>query len=396
MIALTIVLAASMPSASASAIVDGTRSTNALITTLGADTIAVESYVRSSDKLVGDILLRVPGTTRFHYELTFDADGGVKKSIFEIKPIGAPGVDDERRLSMEFDKDKVRIVSTANGEQQTATRPTGGARAVLFMGGYGASNGIYNSFGMYEHVLARLNAGAEPTQVVAFGAATAEPAQRFVKRISPTQFDVDFFKMAWTHIGVDEQGRIVSADASETTEKTTTKRVETLDIAKLEKEFVALDKSGKGIGPASPNVEAKGTIAGASVTVRYGSPRLRGRGGVMEQLAKGGKVWRTGANEATVIEIDRDMTIGGARLPKGKYSLFTVVTPAGVQLIVNKETGQWGVAYKQSEDLVRVPMTVTTVPSPTENFTISLVPTGELRMAWDTFVWTVPFAPVGR
>jgi len=383
-----------LPTALAGSGADGT--TNALVTSLGNDVVAVETYTRSSEKLVGDILLRVPGTTRFHYELTFANDGSVRRSVFEVKPIGAPTVDDQRRLTLEFDKDQVRIVSNIGGEQQMATKPSAGARQVLFMGGYGASFGLYSSFGMYEHLFAQLkDLTNEARPVMAFSAATAEPAQRFVRKVSPTEFDVDFFKMAWSRVTLDESGRVVSADATGTTEKTTTKRVDALDIAKMEKEFVALDKSGKGMGSASPNVETKAKVGGASVTVRYGSPRLRGRTGVMAAMSASGKVWRTGANEAATIEVDRDITIGGTSIPKGRYSLFTLPTAGGVQLIVNKETGQWGLAYKEAQDLARIPMTVSQSAAPMESFTISIAPNGpatELRMAWDTFVWSVPIA----
>lgn len=374
--------------------------TGGLVTTLGNDVVAVETYTRTAQRLQGDILLRVPGTTRFHYELTFASDGSVRRSIFEVRPLGAPNVDDQRRLTLEFDKDQVRIVSAVGGEQQMASRPAAGARQVLFMGGYGASFGLYSSFGMYEHLFAQLkDLTSESKAIMAFGAATAEPAQRFVRKISPTEFDVDFFKMAWSRITVDETGRIVGADATGTTEKTVTKRVDAIDLSKMEKEFVALDKSGKGIGSASPNVEAKGKAGDASITVRYGSPRLRGRSGVMAALTASGKVWRTGANEAATIEIDRDVTIGGAAVPKGRYSLFTLPTSAGVQLIVNKEVGQWGLAYKEAQDFVRIPMTVSQSATPTENFTISIAAAGstsELRMAWDTFVWSVPIASVAK
>lgn len=62
------------------------------LTTLGNDTVAAERYTRTKDRLEGDILLRVPGTTRYHYEIAFDHDGAVKKSSFQVRPLGAPSV----------------------------------------------------------------------------------------------------------------------------------------------------------------------------------------------------------------------------------------------------------------------------------------------------------------
>jgi hypothetical protein len=66
-----------------------------------------------------------------------------------------------------------------------------------------------------------------------------------------------------------------------------------------------------------------------------------------------------------------------------------------VQLIVNRQSGQWGTSYDPAKDLVRVPMQVRTATAPQEDFTIALIGSGnarELRMAWDTFVWSVPLA----
>ena len=106
------------------------------------------------------------------------------------------------------------------------------------------------------------------------------------------------------------------------------------------------------------------------------------------------KVWRTGANEATVLTFDRDMTIGGAQLPAGAYSLWTIPKADGtVQLIINRQHGQWGTSYDPAQDVVRVPMKASTAPAPQENFAID-VPgsgtSGELRISWDVFVWSVP------
>lgn len=210
----------------------------------------------------------------------------------------------------------------------------------------------------------------------------------------PALVDVDFFKMAWMRVTVDDAGKILSVDATATTERTLTKRVEAVDIDLMEKEFLALDKAGKGLGEASPNVETKATLDGGTITLRYGSPRLRGRSGVLAALVASAKVWRTGANEAATLQTNRDLIIGGERLAAGKYSLWTLPSAIGTQLIVNKETGQWGTSYKPSLDVFRVPMQTTTRETPLENFTIAVQPGGqaELRIEWDAFRWSVPIA----
>jgi hypothetical protein len=166
-----------------------------------------------------------------------------------------------------------------------------------------------------------------------------------------------------------------------------------VDVGALAKSFASADRSGKGIGAASPNVIAKGAIGGQAVVVSYGSPRRRGRT-ILGAVVPYDKVWRTGANEATVLTFDNDMTIGGAKIPAGAYSLWTIPKRDGtVQLIINRQHGQWGTNYDSAQDLVRVPMKASTAPAPQEHFLIDIPgsgASGELRISWDVFVWSVP------
>lgn len=115
---------------------------------------------------------------------------------------------------------------------------------------------------------------------------------------------------------------------------------------------------------------------------------------VLGTLVPYDRVRRTGANAATVIVFDKDMTIGGAQVPAGAYSLWTIPKADGtVQLVINKQHGQWGTDYDPAQDLVRVPMKASTAPAPQENFAINVAGSGnggELRISWDAFVWSVP------
>jgi hypothetical protein len=131
------------------------------------------------------------------------------------------------------------------------------------------------------------------------------------------------------------------------------------------------------------------------VTVTYGSPRRRGRT-ILGNVIVYDRVWRTGANAATVITFDKPMTIGDSTLAVGAYSLYSVPKADGtVQLIINSQHGQWGTDYDPTKNIALVPMQVSPVPAPLEDFTISIVGSGsrgELHMAWDTFVWSVPLS----
>jgi hypothetical protein len=92
----------------------------------------------------------------------------------------------------------------------------------------------------------------------------------------------------------------------------------------------------------------------------------------MSTLAPEGKVWRTGANEATTLTTETDLNIGGAKVPAGKYTLYTLPSQDTWKLIINKQTGQWGTEYHQDQDLARVDMKTTPITVPVEQFTISL------------------------
>ncbi|MEO8583830.1 MAG: DUF2911 domain-containing protein [Flavitalea sp.] len=92
----------------------------------------------------------------------------------------------------------------------------------------------------------------------------------------------------------------------------------------------------------SPKKTATGKINGATVTISYGSPSVKGRK-IWGDLVPYDKVWRSGANEATQLETDKALTIHGKKLPAGKYSLYTIPGEKEWQVIINSQTGQWGI-----------------------------------------------------
>jgi hypothetical protein len=145
--------------------------------------------------------------------------------------------------------------------------------------------------------------------------------------------------------------------------------------------------------PLSPPAKAEGVVAGKTITVDYSSPRMRARK-IMGELVPFGKVWRTGANAATTLTTPADLTIGDLQVPAGKYTLFTLPGETEWTLIVNKQTGQWGTAYDQAQDLGRTKMTVTQLAQPREEMTIAIRPgsggQGVLAVEWESTSATVP------
>ena len=144
------------------------------------------------------------------------------------------------------------------------------------------------------------------------------------------------------------------------------------------------DKSKRPSPPASAKCELAG---GKSVTMDYSSPRLKGRK-VGGEIAPYGQVWRTGANEATTFVTTSDVMVGGAHVPAGSYTIFTIPNKDKWTLIISKKTGEWGTDYPgEKEDLARVDMKAGTSSAAVENFTISFDKGAKgctLKLAWDT------------
>ena len=136
----------------------------------------------------------------------------------------------------------------------------------------------------------------------------------------------------------------------------------------------------------SPPGTAEVTLKNKEITIDYSRPSLKGRK-VGQELAPYGKVWRTGANEATALNTAIDLNIGGAKVPAGKYTLYTLPSEGTWKLIINKQTGQWGTQYDESQDLARVDMKKTALPQSVEQFTISFDKknenTAELNLDWE-------------
>jgi hypothetical protein len=131
-----------------------------------------------------------------------------------------------------------------------------------------------------------------------------------------------------------------------------------------------------------------------AISVNYGRPSMRGRT-IMGELVPWGKVWRTGANQATTLRTKFDMTFGGVPVTRGTYTLFTIPAANEWTVIVNKQTGQWGTNYDERQDLARFKAKVETLDAPVDTFTIALRQTGpgagEMILSWEKTRVMVPF-----
>jgi len=134
----------------------------------------------------------------------------------------------------------------------------------------------------------------------------------------------------------------------------------------------------------SPPAQAKETLAsGAVVTIDYSQPSVKGRkiGKDLEPMA--GKVWRTGANEATVFEVSKPVKVEGKDLPAGKYSLFTIANEGEWTIILNKTANQWGAYdYKEADDALRVKVKPGKSAQFAEKMTFNVAKNGIVTLLW--------------
>jgi hypothetical protein len=149
----------------------------------------------------------------------------------------------------------------------------------------------------------------------------------------------------------------------------------------------------------SPAATETASIGGKAITIKYSAPSVRGRrifgdGGLISHDPNY-PVWRAGANSATALHTDADLKIGGLTVPKGDYTLYVDIrNPDAWQLIVNKQTGQWGLTYSADQDLGRTPMTMSRPPAPVEQLKYTITTQGGnkgvLQLAWENHIATVP------
>ncbi|MEO8764794.1 MAG: DUF2911 domain-containing protein [Ginsengibacter sp.] len=139
------------------------------------------------------------------------------------------------------------------------------------------------------------------------------------------------------------------------------------------------DKSKRPSPPAKVTQKIK---SGATITIDYSQPSVKGRkiGSAVEP--NDGKVWRTGANEATVFETDKDVTVQGKKLAAGKYGLFTLFNGNDVSVIFSKTWKQWGTDYNEKDDALRVDTKYMTAAAPSEKMTFKISPAGDVSLLW--------------
>jgi hypothetical protein len=193
---------------------------------------------------------------------------------------------------------------------------------------------------------------------------------------------------------MDSSYNMLSYSGDRTTYKVQVKRLTTPpDIKPIADRFVAKETAAGNVKSLSVRDTTRAQIGNAMFTVDYGRPLLRGRT-LLGDVIPYDRVWRTGANAATQFTTSTPIRRAGLQVPTGTYTLFTAPHTNGVDLIVNKQSGQWGTEYNGSLDLGTARMVSEVATATVEEFTISIIPSndrhGTLVLEWGSLRWIAP------
>ena len=351
----------------------------AFVATLGTDTVAIERYVRSPTSLVIHQLTRLPESRIVDSTVRWDESGRLLGYDQLSAPVPRTGGAARVRTVATVVGDSLRIeVTQGNGVPRVRTIAADGDIPFLNL-----------TYSIFEELVRRGRAARSPEVSllsaggkVTYSAVWTENEVRLTHPQSGT-----------IRIGTDRNGRMTVYDGGETTNKVLVQPTINPDVDGLALSFAKREAGGGAIGLLSPRDTARAALPGLIIAVDYGRPAARGRV-IFGKVVPYGRVWRTGANAATQLDLSSAIEVNGVEIPAGKYSLWTVPGRSEWQLIINKQTGQWGTQYDQAQDLVRIPIQTRTTRNAAERFTIDIHHenrTGTITLTWENTQAVIPF-----
>jgi len=365
---------------------------------LGRDTVSLESITRSGDVLVSDEVDRFPRVRRRHTRITLGADGSIRHLEMDIRTPSEPSPQRERHVVADVTKDSVTISKRDSTGVRRLAFATGGLLTMPHLPQMYSLTDLYFGAALARAASTKLAAGEK---VVLHQFYIDREFDRFPLHdgiVWPLPGGKAELRHDWLsgtgEATFDSSRHMLTYSGARTTYKVEVKRLTELpDVEAIGGRFAALETSQGGVAQLSVRDTTRAAIGSATFTVDYGRPLARGRV-LLGDIIPYDEVWRTGANAATQFSTSMPITLGGIRLPAGTYTLWTVPRTNGVDLIVNKQIGQWGTGYNGKFDLGKAAMGSAAAASPVEKFTISIISTdahhGTLVMEWGTFRWTAP------
>ena len=347
---------------------------------LGTDTLAIEQFTHTANKLTGEMVQRSGGAVvRVKYDLTLGADGRpIAATISRTQADGTPVTNAAREYRFKITADS--IIRETVFVDSTPRRAFAASKALI--------NFPVFIYGPTEVLAALKKAGTAVDSLPALGLAGGlQYTGLFVPHGDTVRLNGAPYAMV---MRFDAKNQLQLVDGKFTTNKAyATRSNGTVDIA-------AIAKTMKATGVLSVRDMTRNSFgAGGMVVIDYGRPMVRDRtvwGGLLIPFDS---IWRAGANDATHMFITRTMTIGTMTLPPAMYTLWVQHTKSGTFLIINNQIGQWGTQYEASHDVGRVAMQMAPAPSAVEEFTITVKASGATRgsieMAWGPMVASVLF-----
>lgn len=368
------------------------------ITMLGQDTISVETITRQGNTLESDEVDRFPEVRIRHTVVKLNDDGGIRNLEMEVHTPSEPSRVQDRKIVAEVALNNVRLSKTDSTGVVSRDFPTGGSMVVAHVPQMYSLYELYFAAALKQSAASKLAAGS-PVQLRQFyidrefdrfplGHATVTP-------VGKGKVEVYHDWLAGTGEAMMDSGNnMLSYSGGRTTYKVEVKRLETApDVKAIASRFEAKESAGGRLKSLSVRDTLRTQLGNAMFTIDYGRPLLRGRT-LLGEVIPYDRVWRTGANAATQFMTSNPIRLGGMQVPAGTYTLFTAPHKTGVDLIVNKKTGQWGTEYDGSFNLGTVRMTSEVATTPMEEFTISVIPVdrrhGKLVLEWGSFRWIAP------
>lgn len=357
--------------------------TSAYVVQLGRDTIAVDQFTRVGDRLEGMLVTRAPRTTMMRYVVTLNADGTPESAESSARlPDGTPIPNTARGVTVRYSADS----AVTRIQRDTAIVFRSAAPGTWPYINYGVA-----FFQLPIDAMRAARRDSLVTSILAVGARGTTPLT--IRPAGANRYVADLFGFRYD-LRTDDRGTVQTVDGTGTTQQFLATRRNMIDVAGVAAAWAERERLTQAMGMLSPRDTARATIGAAQIFVDYGRPSARGRRIFAANGILNDTLWRTGANAATQLSTSVPIRIGGHDVPAGKYTLWTVAVPGRYQLVVNRQTGQWGTVYDSRQDLVRVPLTVTPLSEHVERFTIVVDPgaggSGVLRLRWATTELSVP------
>lgn len=353
---------------------------------LGNDTTSVERLTRAGNRIASEAIQTAPMVVRRRWEATLAPDGSLQRWSMDTHIPNAPPGETDLHHEMELSNGRVRLVRQSGSERTDRTFTDPYARTLPW------NAFVYGTYDLLMLVARDLPDSTSIGQYFFEGWSEGNIGIARLTRSGDGVVALDHFGIGGrAHAEVDEQGRMLSFSGAGTTNLQEARRV--TEVPDLDALFTRLAAEERARGPStslSPRDAVHADLGGATLSVDYSRPFARGRvllGGIIPY----DRVWRTGANAATHLTITAPIRLAGVPLEEGTYTLWTLPSRDRVQLIINRQTGQWGTGYGPAHDIARVDMETETLQEPVEQFTIRVDPVGpRLIMEWGTFRWSAP------